>query len=145
MNELGDRQPVDITLEQAKEKLASGALLLDVRNEDEWLAGHIPGALFRPLPTIKADPASAAAELRSRTSGATPVATPDEKPQSEDASAGGRREVVVVCRSGQRSRTAAQILRHHGILAYNLDGGMKAWAAAGLDMVSESGEEPSVI
>lgn len=145
MNEADDRQPVDITLEQAKEKLASGALLLDVRNEDEWQAGHIPGALFRPLPTIKADPASAAAELRSRMSGTAPVVTPEEKPGLEGGRGGSPREVVVVCRSGQRSRTAAEILRHHGVLAYNLEGGMKAWAAAGLDMVSESGDDPSVI
>ena len=43
------------------------------------------------------------------------------------------RPVVTVCRSGQRSDRAAQWLAGEGFDAENLDGGMAAWAQAGLD------------
>jgi rhodanese-related sulfurtransferase len=92
------------------------AVLLDVREPDEWQAGHIEGALHIPL-----------ADLPARVG---------ELP--------GQGDLVVVCRSGGRSARAVAWLRQNGHTALNLDGGMGAWAAAGREMVSETGEAPTV-
>jgi rhodanese-related sulfurtransferase len=91
------------------------AVLLDVREPDEWQAGHIEGALHIPL-----------AQLPLRTG---------ELPDGE---------LFVVCRSGGRSARAVAWLGQHGYSAVNLDGGMGAWAAAGREMVSDTGEAPTV-
>jgi rhodanese-related sulfurtransferase len=92
------------------------AVMLDVREPDEWQAGHIEGALHIPL----ADLPSRVGEL------------PDEA------------DLVVVCRSGGRSARAVAWLTRNGYDAINLDGGMGAWAAAGREMVSDTGEAPTV-
>lgn len=94
----------------------AGAAVLDVREPDEWAAGHIPGALHVPL-----------GDLPARFG---------ELPQDG--------ALVVVCRSGSRSARAVAWLEAGGVEALNLDGGMGAWAAAGRDMVSETGEAPTV-
>ena len=91
--------------------------LLDVREPDEFDAGHAPGAALRPL-------------------GAVPDAV-------ADLPAG--RTVLVICRSGARSARATQFLRAQGIDAVNLEGGMQAWAAFGLDIVRDDGSFGSVI
>ncbi len=84
-----------------------GAFMLDVREPDEWAAGHIPGATLIPL-----------GELAART---------DEVPHDQ--------QVVVVCRSGNRSAQGRDILLDAGFPAVtSLDGGMTEWAAAGLPM-----------
>lgn len=98
------------------ERIPAEAVLLDVREPDEWQAGHVAGAVHIPL-----------ADLPARL---------DELP------AGGR--LVVVCRSGVRSARAVAWLAQNGHDALNLDGGMVAWAAAGREMVSETGEAPAV-
>jgi rhodanese-related sulfurtransferase len=92
------------------------AVMLDVREPDEWQAGHIEGALHIPL-----------ADLPSRLG---------ELP--------GEGDLVVVCRSGGRSARAVAWLAQNGYDALNLDGGMGAWAAAGREMVSDTGEAPTV-
>jgi len=84
--------------------LRSGAVLLDVREPAEWQAGHAPGARHIPL-----------GALTSRL---------DEVPRSQ--------RVVVVCRSGSRSARATALLARSGFDAVNLEGGMLAWASAGL-------------
>lgn len=48
-------------------------------------------------------------------------------------------EIVVVCRSGNRSGQAVQLLAASGVAARNLSGGMKAWAADGLPIVTPQG------
>jgi rhodanese-related sulfurtransferase len=93
-----------------------GAPILDVRELDEWQAGHVPGALHVPL-----------GELPARLA---------------DLPADG--ELVVVCRSGGRSARAVAWLNDNGYDSVNLDGGMGAWAEAGRAMVSESGGLPVV-
>ena len=131
---MGDKTPnkvEELTLEAAQQKLDAGALLLDVRNKDEWDAGHAPQARYLPLPRLREDPAAALGEIRFWLENRSPDATSSE--------------VVVVCRSGQRSLKAAEILISHGIPASNLAGGMKAWAEAGLEMVAEGSDEPKVI
>lgn len=95
----------------ADERVRAGAFLLDVREPDEWEAGRAPAATLIPLGTL-------GAEVRR---------LPEEG------------EIVVVCRSGARSAKATKALREAGYEALNLDGGMKAWAAAGLPVVMDSG------
>jgi rhodanese-related sulfurtransferase len=90
--------------------------LLDVREHDEWQAGHAPDAVHIPL-----------GELGARAS---------EVPNDQD--------VYVICRSGARSAQAVMAFNNAGWTASNVDGGMHAWASAGRPMVSESGREPYV-
>lgn len=98
--------------------VAADAFILDVREDDEWAAGHIDGALHLPMMTIPPRLAEIPAD----------------------------REVVVVCRVGGRSAQATQYLLQNGITAVNLDGGMLEWAAAGLPMVaSDPAAAPVVI
>jgi rhodanese-related sulfurtransferase len=90
--------------------------LLDVRENDEWRAGHAPDAVHIPLGELGA---------RAR-----------EVPTDRD--------VYVICRSGVRSAQAVAAFNNAGWRATNVDGGMHAWEAAGRSMVSESGAEPFV-
>jgi rhodanese-related sulfurtransferase len=88
------------------------AYLLDVRDPDEWEAGHAPDATHVPMMQIPAR----MAEL------------PDD------------RDVVVVCRVGARSAQVVSFLMAHGhARAANLDGGMYAWEAAGRPVVTADG------
>lgn len=92
------------------------AYLLDVREQDEWEAGHAPAAVHIPM-----------RELGDRAG---------EIPRDRD--------VYVICRSGVRSAQVTVALNNAGWLARNVDGGMKDWAQAGRPMVSETGPEPYV-
>jgi rhodanese-related sulfurtransferase len=94
----------------------AGVFLLDVREEDEWVAGHAPDAVHVRL-----------GELNVRG---------DEIPRD--------REIYVICRSGARSAYAAQGLIGAGWKAVNVADGMTGWAVAGRTMVSETGAEPYV-
>ena len=98
---------------EARKVLDAGGLLLDVREDEEWEAGHAPEATHLPL-----------TELESRIG---------EVPRDRD--------VVVACRSGARSGRVVAALEGSGFSLHNLDGGMKDWAAAGFPVVSEGGGE----
>ncbi|QHC26568.1 rhodanese-like domain-containing protein [Streptomyces sp. GS7] len=87
--------------------LAPGDFLLDVREDDEWEAGHAEGALHIPM-----------SEFVARYGELT-----------EAAPEGGK--VFVMCRVGGRSAQVAQYLLQQGIDAVNVAGGMQAWEAAG--------------
>ena len=94
------------------------AYLLDVREPDEWAAGHAPDAHHMPMMEVPARMA--------------------EVPTDAD--------VVVVCRSGGRSGQVVSYLMGNGWdNVRNLEGGMQSWAAAGRDMVSESGQPATVL
>ena len=95
----------------ADQLVQDGAVLLDVRNDDEWVAGHAPAARHLPLPELPA--------------------------RHTELPAGT--QIVVVCRSGSRSARATEALVGAGYRAVNLAGGMKAWSAAGLPVVTDSG------
>ena len=97
--------------------LPADGYLLDVREFDEWEAGHAPEAVHLPL-----------SELMDRA---------DEVPAGRD--------VYVICRSGSRSDRAAGYLNQLGRTSWNVAGGMLAWQAAGRPMVSEDGSQPSVV
>lgn len=95
----------------------AGAYLLDVREPDEWSAGHPPGAHHVPM-----------TQLPTRLA---------EVPKDGD--------VVVVCRVGARSAQVVAFLAANGWgNVRNLTGGLAAWAAAGKPLVSEDGRVPSV-
>lgn len=94
-----------------------GAYLLDVREDDEWRAGHAPGAAHIPL----------------RTLGERAGEVPKD------------RKVYVVCRVGGRSAQATMALNQAGWDAVNVAGGMQAWQHAARDMAAEGEGEPTVI
>jgi len=96
---------------------AASHVLLDVRNADEWEAGHAAGAQWTPLPDLE------------RVRFELPI----------------NRRIVCVCRSGARSGRATETLRSWGFDAVNMAGGMQAWAAAGLPVVRSDGSPGEVI
>lgn len=91
--------------------LDSGAVLVDVREPEEWRAGHAPKARHIPLGQLPA--------------------------RAGELPAG--RAVVTVCRSGMRSARAASLLAADGREVHNVAGGMQAWAAAGLPVIGKGG------
>lgn len=99
----------EINATSASELRDQGAFVLDVREPDEWAAGHIPGATLIPLK-----------QLASRLS---------EVPQDQ--------QIVVVCRSGNRSAEGRDILLDAGFAEVtSMGGGMNAWISQGLETVT---------
>lgn len=96
---------------EALRLVGEGALLLDVREPAEWDAGHAPAAQHVPL---------------------------GELPTSGFAPARGSR-VLVICRSGNRSKSATAHLIALGVDAWNVAGGMGAWHASGGAVVDGEG------
>jgi rhodanese-related sulfurtransferase len=97
--------------------LPADAALLDVRESDEWVAGHAPSARHLPMSELTAR----IAEL------------PDDDP------------LYVVCRSGGRSARVVAFLAGQGYPAVNVEGGMQSWAANGREVVAEGGATPQII
>jgi rhodanese-related sulfurtransferase len=92
-----------ISVAEAKELLASGAALIDVRSAQEWRSGRAPQAIHLPLDRL-------------------PTGT---------AGLQKTRPVIAMCQSGVRSASAARTLTTNGYEAYSLRGGMGAWHQAG--------------
>jgi rhodanese-related sulfurtransferase len=99
--------PPEVDAHEAVRLVGDGAVLLDVREADEWQAGHAPDATHIPM-----------SELSRRTA---------EVPTD--------RLVVCVCHVGARSAAVAAALANAGWQTANLRGGMNAWEAAGLPVV----------
>jgi rhodanese-related sulfurtransferase len=97
--------------------LPAGLLVLDVREEDEWRAGHVEGSMHVPLMEL----------------GVRYVELPDAE------------QTLVVCRVGNRSAYAAGFLIQQGIDAVNLDGGLVAWEMAGRALVADHDQPPMVL
>jgi rhodanese-related sulfurtransferase len=97
-------------------ELLGDALFVDVREAEEYAAGHVEGSVHIPIGSIALRWLDLA----------------------------GRGQVVVVCQIGQRSGLAADFLQGHGIDAHNLEGGLEAWSRAGLGLTAAS-PEPRVI
>jgi rhodanese-related sulfurtransferase len=106
-----DAQPAVMSAE-----VPAGVYLLDVREDDEWAAGHAPDAVHIPVGAL----AQHTAEI------------------PRDG------EVYVICRSGARSAYAAQQLSGAGWKTIHVADGMTGWAVAGRPMVSETGADPYV-
>jgi rhodanese-related sulfurtransferase len=102
---------------RADDAVGDGAFLLDVREPDEFAAGHAPRAVSVPI-----------GELEAR------------RGELPDGIA-----IVCVCRSGVRSASAADVLCAAGYDAVNLVGGMLAWATEGLPVTSAAGGAGIVI
>jgi rhodanese-related sulfurtransferase len=97
-------------------EMPEDAVVLDVREDDEWVHGHIEGATHIPM-----------GDVPSRL---------DEVPDGDP--------LYVICRSGGRSARVAAWLNANGYDAVNVGDGMGHWEAAGRPMVSETGQEPFV-
>jgi len=101
----------EISPAQAYEKYQQGALILDVRSREEWSQSHIEGSQLIPLDGLEA--------------------SLSELPRD--------REIVVVCRSGNRSQAGLEILKEAGFSnAFSMRGGMIAWEEAGYPVESSS-------
>jgi rhodanese-related sulfurtransferase len=106
----------EVDVHEARQRRDAGAVLLDVRNPDEWSMGRAPGAIWIPM-----------GELDARQ---------DEIPTD--------REIVVICKMGGRSARVAAALNAAGYHAWNVTGGLEAWHAAGLDVVDDDGRPGAV-
>ncbi len=95
-----------VTPQEAQALLAQGAVeLIDVRNPNEFAAGHVPGAKLVPLDQLRVEP-----KLHLT-----------------------RDHLLFVCAKGGRSQKAAELAEQLGFTdVSSLDGGTEAWAAAGL-------------
>jgi rhodanese-related sulfurtransferase len=109
-------QVPSVTVPDLPAELPQDIVLLDVREQDEWDAGHAPRAQHIPM-----------SELAGRL-GELPAES----------------EVLVICRSGARSARVTAYLNANGWDARNVDGGMHSWHAAGRELASAEGE-PQVI
>ncbi len=99
----------EITPEQARSMAASGAFVLDVREPSEWEELHVANTTLIPL-----------GQLEKRLS---------EIPRD--------REVVVICRSGNRSTTGRDILAKAGFTSVtSMSGGLLSWRAKGFPTLS---------
>ena len=93
----------EVSVDQAYEMYQAGTFVLDVRTQEEWDEYHAPNTTLIPLD-----------ELPSRL---------NELPKDQ--------EIVVVCRSGNRSQQARDILLQAGFNATSMTGGLKEWYAKG--------------
>ncbi|MER6560003.1 rhodanese-like domain-containing protein [Streptomyces sp. NPDC001027] len=102
----------DATVDELAAAWAGGCLVVDVREPDEYAAGHVPGARLTPLRSVPG--------------------RCDELPFG--------RPVFVVCASGNRSRAAADWMSSRGVDARSVTGGTPAWARDGRPVVVGTAE-----
>jgi rhodanese-related sulfurtransferase len=105
----------EVSVRDVPALLEAGAALLDVREQDEWQAGHAFSAVHVPLRELSLD------------------LLPEGEP------------LLVVCHVGGRSAMATQALVRAGIPALNVVGGMAAWEQAGLPVVTDSGATGQIV
>lgn len=106
----------EIDVDELAERLATGARVIDVREPDEYTAGHVPGAISIPLAMV---------------------------PERLEAFRGDG-PTYVICHSGPRSRRACEFVDAQGldgVETTNVEGGTSAWMASGRDVVH--GDRPS--
>ncbi len=108
-----------VEIDAVPDPLPQGLVVLDVREDDEWAAGHIQGAVHIPLMDLPAR-LGEFVEL--------------EAPQT-----------LVVCKAGGRSARAVAYLAQQGYDVVNLVDGMIGWERAGRAMVSDTGQPATVI
>lgn len=106
-------QPLEVDLDTFAQAYEAGVTVLDVRNPDEYVTAHVPGAVLIPLP-----------ELASRQ---------DEIPEADP--------LYVICAVGGRSLTAAKALVDAGYRAVSVAGGTNGWIERGGEVVA--GDQPT--
>jgi molybdopterin/thiamine biosynthesis adenylyltransferase/rhodanese-related sulfurtransferase len=108
----------EINPPEAQQRHKAGATLIDVREQVEWDAGHIPGALFIPLGRLGEEIAAA---------------VPDKDT-----------EIIMQCRSGARSGVGTTQLQHLGYTnVVNMAGGILAWEASALPIEAPASLTPA--
>ncbi len=100
---------IEVTAGELEGALAAGARLVDVRETDEYEAGHVAGAVHIALGTV-----------------------PDQ------VQAFHGEAVYVICRSGARSMRACEFLAQQGVQAINVAGGTIGWLSSGRPVVAGS-------
>ena len=110
-----------ISQEEAKSMMTrdDGHIIVDVRRQDEYDSGHIPGAILIPTESIGTEP-------------------PEQLPDKD-------RILLVYCRSGRRSKEAAQKLAAMGYTRVYEFGGIIDWSGEITTDVPEPGEEKSAM
>lgn len=103
----------EISVDELRSRLDEGASVVDVREVDEYAAGHVPGAASVPLSVL--------------------ASNTDAFADSETT--------YVICQAGGRSMRACEHLASLGKSVVNVAGGTGAWIASGFDVVV--GESPS--
>jgi rhodanese-related sulfurtransferase len=103
-----------VTATEAIELASEGTLLVDVREQWEWDAGHAPTAVHIPMGSL----------------GERLEEIPDDQ------------SVLVICHSGGRSLTVGTALADAGFRAVNVFGGMTAWEQSGGAVVRPAAEAP---
>jgi rhodanese-related sulfurtransferase len=104
------------TITELPPEFGPSAVLLDVREDDEWRRGHAAAAQHIPM-----------GEVPGRL---------DEIDRSAT--------LYVICKAGGRSAKVAEFLARDGFEPINVDGGMLAWAAAGRPVVADDGNLGSI-
>lgn len=105
-----------VTVSQVPVEFGPTAVLLDVREPDEWQRGHAAGAQHIPM-------------------GEVPARMHEINPDAE---------LFVVCHAGGRSLRVAQYLQRNGFDPVNVDGGMAAWVGAGRAVITDDGRPGAV-
>lgn len=114
----------ECTVSQAKHRLTPETLLIDIREAPEFNKSHIPGAVFSPRGLLEFEIHG----LVARTSTNSDIAPED-------------RDIVLYCGTGGRSALAAETLDKMGYCnVRSMDGGIVAWAAAGLPVDTPSSD-----
>jgi rhodanese-related sulfurtransferase len=103
----------EVSVDELESALQSGGRLVDVREINEYEAGHVPGAVLVPLATV---------------------------PDAVDSFASDAL-TYVICRSGARSHRACEFLAELGLDVANVGGGTLAWINSGRDIVA--GDRPA--
>jgi rhodanese-related sulfurtransferase len=98
----------EIDVADLESLIASGARLIDVREPDEYSAGHVPGAISIPLGHV---------------------------PDRIDECVSTGETTYLICRSGARSANACAFLEDRGFDVVNVVGGTMAWVTSGRSVV----------
>lgn len=97
--------------------IPADAVLLDVREIDEWVVGHAPGSVHIPMSEL--------------------VARLDEVPDADP--------LYVICRSGVRSAQVVDFINANGGSSINVAGGLQAWTRRGRPLTCDTGADPRVL
>ena len=92
-----------IDIDEVEIKMNEGFIVLDVREPDEFAAGHIPAAQNKPLSVLQ---------------------------QADFSELSKEVKYIIICRSGNRSQTASEILVDEGYEVVNVSAGMSSWTGA---------------